>query len=43
MQHFDVSLYQLYLDNRISLEDALSYADSRSNMEAKINFGTIRG
>ena len=43
MQHFDVSLYQLYLDNRISLEDALSYADSRSNMEAKINFGTLRG
>ena len=39
MQHFDTALYQLYRDGRISLEDALAYADSRTNLEAKINFG----
>jgi twitching motility protein PilU len=39
MQHFDVALFQLYKSKRISLEDALAYADSRSNLEAKINFG----
>jgi twitching motility protein PilU len=38
MQHFDTSLYQLYKDGRIKLEDALAYADSRTNLEAKINF-----
>lgn len=39
MQHFDVALYQLYKEGRIKLEDALAYADSRTNLEAKINFG----
>jgi twitching motility protein PilU len=39
MQHFDVALYQLYQQGRITMEDALMYADSRSNLEAKINFG----
>jgi twitching motility protein PilU len=39
MQHFDVALYQLYQQGRITLDDALTYADSRSNLEAKINFG----
>ena len=39
MQHFDTALYLLYRDGRISLEDALAYADSRTNLEAKINFG----
>ncbi len=39
MQHFDTSLYQLYKDGRIKLEEALAYADSRTNLEAKINFG----
>ncbi len=39
MQHFDTALYQLYRDGRITLEDALNYADSRTNLEAKINFG----
>jgi len=39
MQHFDTALYQLYKDGRITLEDALNYADSRTNLEAKINFG----
>ena len=28
-----------YKDGRISLEEALAHADSRSNLEAKINFG----
>ena len=39
MQHFDTALYQLYKAKRITLEDALAYADSRTNLEAKINFG----
>ncbi|HKR33693.1 MAG TPA: type IV pilus twitching motility protein PilT, partial [Steroidobacteraceae bacterium] len=39
MQHFDTSLYELYRAGRITLEDALAYADSRTNLEAKINFG----
>jgi twitching motility protein PilU len=39
MQSFDVALYQLYLDGRVTLEEAISNADSRSNLEAKINFG----
>ena len=39
MQSFDVALYQLYLDGKITLEEAISNADSRSNLEAKINFG----
>ncbi len=39
MQSFDMSLYQLYLDGKVSLEEAISNADSRTNLEAKINFG----
>jgi len=39
MQHFDTALYQLYKQGRITMDDALTYADSRSNLEAKINFG----
>jgi twitching motility protein PilU len=39
MQHFDTALYQLYQQGRITLDDALLYADSRTNLEAKINFG----
>lgn len=39
MQDFDAALHQLYKEGRITLEDALSHADSRSNLEAKINFG----
>jgi twitching motility protein PilU len=39
MQHFDTALYELYRAGRITLEDALAYADSRTNLEAKINFG----
>ena len=39
VQSFDVSLYKLYTDGRITLEEALASSDSRSNLEAKINFG----
>jgi len=39
MQHFDTSLFLLYKQGRVSLDDALTYADSRSNLETKINFG----
>jgi twitching motility protein PilU len=36
---FDTSLHRLYQDGRISLDEALAHADSRTNLEAKINFG----
>ena len=39
MQTFDMALHELYNEERISLEEALSNADSRTNLEAKINFG----
>src|SRR5882757_2059827 len=39
MQTFDQSLYKLYKDGKIELEEALTNADSRTNLEAKINFG----
>jgi twitching motility protein PilU len=39
MCHFDTALYQLHQQGRITLQDALMYADSRTNLEAKINFG----
>ena len=39
MQSFDTSLYRLYKDGRVTLEDALAYADSSVDLEAKINFG----
>jgi twitching motility protein PilU len=39
VQSFDSALHKLYMDQRISLEEALSAADSRTNLEAKINFG----
>ncbi|RDH82886.1 MAG: type IV pili twitching motility protein PilT [endosymbiont of Galathealinum brachiosum] len=39
MQTFDQSLYQLFSDGKIDIKTALSYADSRSNLEWKINFG----
>jgi twitching motility protein PilU len=32
-------LHQLYKQGRIDLEPALANADSRANLEAKINFG----
>ncbi|HWP95119.1 MAG TPA: PilT/PilU family type 4a pilus ATPase [Gammaproteobacteria bacterium] len=39
MQTFDQALYNLYKEGRIELEEALRNADSRANLEAKINFG----
>ncbi len=39
VQSFDVALHNLYKDQRIELEEALANADSRANLEAKINFG----
>jgi twitching motility protein PilU len=39
MQSFDQALFDLYRRGLISMEEALSNADSRSNLEAKINFG----
>lgn len=39
MQTFDQSLFKLYKDGQIELEEALANADSRTNLEAKINFG----
>jgi twitching motility protein PilU len=39
IQSFDVALLKLYKQGRIELEDALANADSRTNLEAKINFG----
>jgi twitching motility protein PilU len=39
IQSFDTSLHELYKQGRIGLEEALINADSRANLEAKINFG----
>jgi twitching motility protein PilU len=39
IQTFDTALLNLYRDNRIDLEEALNNADSRTNLEARINFG----
>lgn len=39
IQSFDVALHNLYKQNRVNLEEALANADSRTNLEAKINFG----
>jgi twitching motility protein PilU len=39
MRSFDEALFNLYKTGEISMEEALSNADSRSNLEAKINFG----
>lgn len=39
MQSFDQSLHRLYQQGVIELEEALIHADSRTNLEAKINFG----
>jgi twitching motility protein PilU len=39
MQTFDQSLFKLFKQGKIDLEEALINADSRTNLEAKINFG----
>ncbi|HEX7382229.1 MAG TPA: PilT/PilU family type 4a pilus ATPase [Nevskiaceae bacterium] len=40
MQTFEDSLYALYKTGAISKENALTYADSRSSLEARISFGS---
>ncbi len=39
IQSFDTALYTLYREGRIGLEEALANADSRTNLQARINFG----
>ena len=39
MQSFDEALLALYKAGTITLEEAMSHADSRSDLEAKVNFG----
>jgi len=39
MQTFDQSLFELFKSNRVDLQTALDYADSRSDLEWRINFG----
>jgi len=39
MQSFDMALLKLYKEGMVTLEEALTSADSRTNLEAKIKFG----
>ena len=39
MQTFDAALLDLYKQGTITLDEAMSHADSRANLEAQINFG----
>lgn len=39
VQNFDDALLGLYKAGTITLEEAMTHADSRSNLEAKVNFG----
>jgi len=39
MQNYDDALLTLYKAGTITLEEAMAHADSRSNLEAKVNFG----
>jgi twitching motility protein PilU len=39
MQTFDQSLYDLFKRDEIEIEEALTNADSRVNLESRINFG----
>ncbi len=39
MQNFDEALLDLYKNGTITMEEAMVHADSRSNLEAKVNFG----
>ena len=40
MQNYDDALLTLYKAGTITLEEAMAHADSRSNLEAKVNFGS---
>lgn len=39
MQDFDDALFELYKENIVSREEVLAHADSRANLEARIDFG----
>jgi twitching motility protein PilU len=39
VQNYDDALLALYKAGTITLEEAMTHADSRSNLEAKVNFG----
>src|SRR4249920_83578 len=39
VQSFDVALHALVKQSRVTLDEALLHADSRANLETKINFG----
>jgi twitching motility protein PilU len=39
IQNYDMALLHLYKEGRIDIEEALNNADSRSNLETRINFG----
>jgi twitching motility protein PilU len=39
VQSFDNALVSLFKEGRVSMEEALANADSRSNLETRINFG----
>jgi twitching motility protein PilU len=39
MQTFDQALFRLYKEGRVDLEEALSKADSRADLEWRLNFG----
>lgn len=39
VQSFDTALFRLVREGRISVDEALAHADSRSNLEARLNFG----
>jgi twitching motility protein PilU len=43
MQTFDQSLYKLYQEGKISLDEALSHADSRNNLSLKIRLSDTEG
>ena len=39
IQNYDIALLHLYREGKIDMEEALNNADSRTNLEARINFG----
>ncbi|MGB5737945.1 MAG: PilT/PilU family type 4a pilus ATPase [Woeseia sp.] len=39
VRNFDEALLELYKAGTITMEEAMSHADSRANLEAKVNFG----
>lgn len=43
MQTFDMALYDLYTQNKITLEEALKNADSRNNLSLKIRLNETSG